>query len=518
MGEGNDFSELSETQRAQIARLEKLLSAPPADFAALSQALMEDKTLKEIRPPSPVEGAIVREESPSLIATRRLNEVLLIWNERQNDADIGSLILSWARTGKGVAYSHQITKIVVNYMRKAAYTEGSEKLRGFLEELTTIFLGVPSERARALEALPDINTDVSWAIEPMVAKYLAILKLMVGEPVLIFPAIEKAAELGLMERLRIHEWIEDSDFKTIPQEVIARLNLSPLVGDLAEFRVIPRSSGLYFPSNFPKEATLFDWVVVEIGKLSAEDQKPFLDFLKEKKTFGAEVMLALLSKEPKSRLAALLKERKNEISELSDERKKEMAAFVIPKLAKDGAEVRAFFEEALVDENEIELEKFKESLMPGEETSRTTRGNEPGEVFLRFYQQDAELALRALRVAQSAQEEGKAKVAMNSSTGRDLQESWVSDLLERIDRGINPPEQGRTGTKFYLKVLADEKLAPSLIVNSRLLTPEFIDAQDGRSGPRRAEGSLGLDRQSLSREPRQGVFFYRVHRALGMAF
>ena len=122
-------------------------------------------------------------------------------------------------------------------------------------------------------------------------KYLELLKLMVEEPVLIFSAIEKASEVGVMDRMSISNWIDKSDFRTRPEQVIARLDLSPLVSELADFQAFSRNSELIFPSNYPKEPTLFDWVVVEIRELDAAAQKPFLAYLERKKTFGAEMML-----------------------------------------------------------------------------------------------------------------------------------------------------------------------------------------------------------------------------------
>ena len=153
-----------------------------------------------------------------------------------------------------------------------------------------------------------------------------------------------------------------------------------------------------------------------------------------------------------------------------------MGTFVIPKLPTDAAEARAIFEEVMVKENFAQLQNFKKKLKTSETFSMRLE-NPLGDVFLRFYQQDPELALRALRAAQKAQDKGLRKVALFKSEGLRFRESIVSELLEKINPGMDPPQQGRTATEFYFRVLADEKLGPHLIVNERLLTPKFSNAK-----------------------------------------
>ena len=206
-------------------------------------------------------------------------------------------------------------------------------------------------------------------------------------------------------------------------------------------------------------------------------KKPFLDFLKEKKTFGADVMLALLSDQTGPELVALLKANAGKISKLSDDQKMELGVFVIPKLTTDVADVRELFEVVLANENEVQLQKFKESLEPREEDNAGFGEAGPGEVFLRFYQQDPELALRALRIVQSSQEAGNSMVALFAHQGNWFHESLISDLLEKLTYGVDRSQHGRSATEFYFRVLADEKLGPHLIVNERLLNPEFSEAK-----------------------------------------
>ncbi|MGJ8724479.1 MAG: hypothetical protein ACSHYB_07975 [Roseibacillus sp.] len=477
-GKRVELSELSEPIVAQIERLESLLQVKPADFAALSQALIEDATLKEVPIYYPSGGVGVTEGLTGAVATRRLHEVLLIWNARQNDAEIESLILSCAQKGKEDASSSDVAKGLVNYLRVVESAKGPDQVRDLLEQLTTIYLGPPPERAKALETLAPLNVICRLGVREYPAeRYLAVLKLMLKEPSLIFLALEKAAELDLLERMEIRDWIEDDDFRSKPEEVIARLGYSPLVENVEGFHAIFRSSGLSFASNFPKEQTLLEWVVAEIEKLDEVSQKPILSYLEEKKTFGAEVMVALLSEQSQSKVAEVLRKRADVISELSDEGKRRIATFVIPQLSQDAKDVRKFFEEVLVDENEVQLKVFKESLMPKDDDSRTRRENAPGEVFLRFYQQGPGLALLALREVQGVQEEGAGKVALFSGVSARVHESMASELLERINYGVYPPSEGRKETEFYLRVLADEQLGPHLILNPQLLTPRFSDAK-----------------------------------------
>ena len=271
----DDAFKLTEPVMARIKQLQQLLSVPAVEFTATAKVMLDEPAF------AVADELNVEPESDDAIAMRRFHDVLLIWNERQNDANIEHLVLrlvlvdtDWR--GDFVSIREAATKIVINYLRVVANSKKPAEVRDFLEEVTTIYLGLPAKRAKSLEALPDPGILVDWArVPPPAVQYLGMLNQLVNEPVLIFPALEKASELGLMGRMRIHDWIKASDFQTMPEQVIARLDLSPLVGELADFKPFSRSSGMYFPSNYPEELTLLDWVVAEIGKLNAADQKAF---------------------------------------------------------------------------------------------------------------------------------------------------------------------------------------------------------------------------------------------------
>lgn len=177
-----------------------------------------------------------------------------------------------------------------------------------------------------------------------------LLEEMVAKPALAFPALEKAEKLGILDRLPLYRWIPSESFQSKPDEIIELLDNSPMLGDVAHFRSFPRETGLQF-SSYPPSSTLLDWVLVELGKLDVKSKKPFLEYLKEKKSFGSEIILTTFKNDGGQSLAKLLNAHLAEIKALPDSRKKELATFVHARLPENNAGLRAVLAVALRDAN-----------------------------------------------------------------------------------------------------------------------------------------------------------------------
>ena len=116
----------------RLTRLHELFSGPAMDFPELSEVLTTDATLEE--PQNLAGGFGPMQVSEATIAMQRLSEVLLIWNERQHDADIEDVVVSCIEKGKGRVHSSQTAKVVVNYLRILADSKRQVEVKDFLEK------------------------------------------------------------------------------------------------------------------------------------------------------------------------------------------------------------------------------------------------------------------------------------------------------------------------------------------------------------------------------------------------
>ena len=455
---------------ARITLLAELLSANPDDFKEKSQAMVNDQNLKE----KVYQIYTARQENQATIAVRRTREIMQISRERSQPGENLEMVLNLVTSPEGIT-THSLAhfgEVFLDAMNTVAKEEGAARIDEILERLAMAYLGQPSERPQLIKTLPDPNFIISWAGVPPVVQYENLLQSMVEKPALASPALKKAEELGILNRMRLSRWFPSESFKNDPEKVIEQLNHSSMLGDIAKFRCYPRESGLQFHGGYPPSETLLDWVLAEIRKLDEQSQKPFLKFFEAKDSFGSKMILATFEKNSAQSLVKLLNIHLAEIKALPDSRRKEFAIFLNAKLPENATDIRNALASALQDTNSERLQKFKEKFLTNQYIFGLSSDSSLQSLFGLLYQDDPEKAIEALSLTVSLLPE---RILATSSQKERLlgrSSSVATKLLEGILLHALSND-GAKATEFYLRVLADERLQTSLIIDENMLSPRF---------------------------------------------
>lgn len=473
---GAEVSEFTPAIEARIIRLEELFVAKPDEYQEIALALVNDLSLQ--KKVYSFDSYFMKKGPPDS-EPKPIKEVLKISHERNLDGECLEMILNLATTKDGMvaASPAQVGGMFLDGMHTVAKEEGAARIDEILERLAIIYLGAPAERAKVIATLPDKGPIHCYVSTPAVVQYVDLLGKMVEKPALAFPALEKAEELGILDRMNLYLWIPSNAFENDPAAVIERLDYSPMLGDVARFRSFPRESELQFHNSFPSSSTLLDWVLVELGKLDAKSKKPFLDYFSAKKSFGAEIILATFADDGGHAVAQVLEAHLAEIKALPDSRKKELSTFVHARLPEKNAELRAVLATALRDANIERLLKFKESFLEKPDGTRSNDESPLRSLFKQLYQDDPARAIEALHLTvdlftESLPESPSRRERLVSRTS-----SAASQLLGSLywQAGNERLPERKKITEFHLRVLADERLQSSLVSEGQLLSPKFSE-------------------------------------------
>ena len=469
--DGTRIPELPKKISARIELLAVLLAAERGEFQMKSQALIKDSSLIETY----YLNYQLIEENQLAIAARRMQEVMKISLERNVGAEETlEMTLSLVTSEAGIEASSlaQFGEMFLDTLNAIAKEEGADRIDEILERLAMAYLGSPEERSNVRERLPAKNVTVCWAQVPPAVQYVELLNKMTTKPSLTFSAIKKAEALDILDRINLYRWLPNDDFKNNPKNIIERLDRSPMLGELVDFRCYPRETGLDFHQTYPPSPTLLDWVVAELTKLDTATKKPFLDYLAQKKSFGSKLVFALLNNDSSPALAKVLKAHLDEIKALPDSQKKELAVFVNPKLPESFEELRVTLAEALTDANDERLEMFKVAFLKNPASSSWLMETRLIDLFSQLCQDDPDKALEALRLTVDLHQEAIPEKPWEREKYLSRSSSVASELFKNL-LIKRTTDDGKKIAEFYLRALADNRIQSSLIVDERLLNPRF---------------------------------------------
>ena len=319
--EKKEFPKFTSLIDQRIALLEGLFAADSPQFKADSQALINDSSLTE----SIYSGYTSYQEQPSAVAARRTQEIMQISRERTQPAESFQGVLDLVMSKDGIESNAlaRLQESFLDQMNAIAKEEGPGRIRQILEELASTYLGPLAGRAEIIATLPDPNMRISWMSVPPVVQYVDLLQSMIAKSDLAFPALEKAEELKILDRIHWYHWSRNEPFKNRPDDLIALLDASPMTGDVAQFRSFPRLLGFEFSEGYPPRPTLLDWFLSEIEELDPKTRQLYLDHFKKKNTFGSQLIVATFDRDEGRSLSRIVEGHLDEIKALPEERKKE---------------------------------------------------------------------------------------------------------------------------------------------------------------------------------------------------
>ncbi len=407
--------------------------------------------------------------------TQRFSEVLKIWEIRDCDARIinGLVQLEKELVKKRYFSVPQSELSLIRFLDLTARHRAPGKVDEALEKLASVYLGPPDQRTEALKILPSEGEFVNWVPPPPV-RYVDLLKKMVFYPSLIFPAHRKATEIGMANRIITRSWIQRKDVENHPSLVIEKLKWSPLMEDLPDCRLLATASNEFMNLSYDREATIFGNLVKSIRELPPKQQKLYRDYFTSQKSFGVELMLAALAKNQGKALQDFLKSKLEVIRKQKEIFKQDLALFALPKLPKSGSGeieevISGTFPKANMARMEVLEQRVRnESVLD----SRSGRSN----ILALILRDDPDKAFEALQriVAIVEAREPIDDHERQAFVRRDF--SWLHDFLRDVRYFL---KSDRVFYKFYLRILADPKLAEGLFIDGLWLTPQF----SGGSGP-----------------------------------
>ncbi len=450
----------------RILLFKNLYAVEAEEFEALANQLVRDAHLIEAKAIGYWRG----EEDENEKAYRRTREVLKIAYERGELARRVENTMALFVADPSLGFDWLIDPFL-DQLDALVKSEGAVAVEAILERLAVAYMGSPEERVELIRSLPAQDVHYDYFVVPLVVKYVDFLNLMVRtegvdrvlvRPALVFPALRKAEELGVLDRMSFYSWCRSEVFQKTPHLALQYLAFSPFVGEVAQFRVYPYTTGIQLHRS---EKSVLDWILAEIQESDAEAKKIYLDYLKEEGAFGSRVILACLKGDGGKSLAKLLRSHTEEIQSLPEERRKELAFFVSERLLD---EKLPFLETAIVAAKEDRLEKFKKELIAPVSGSGSSFISQAEALFLDLYRSDQGKALEALRLAVKLERNHQIHPSLHGTPSNGLRSRSIVDELLGLHFLL---ETG--STEFYLKVLADKELSPSLIVSERLLNARF---------------------------------------------
>ena len=468
-------TDLTPEVTTRITHLEKLFASTPDEFKKDAQTLINDSNLKET-----IYYYQPHHEAPAAVTARRSKEIMQISQERNQPQEGFDLLLHLVTDADKIsAHSLSLTgEVFLDALNSIAKKESSAHIDEILEQIAIAYLGPIEERDQLISNLPDKNIRISWAGIPPVVQYDNFLRSMIGKSALTFPALKKAEELGILDRMSLYRWLPTQWFLNSPEKVIEYLDYSPMLAEVTLFRCYPLETGLQFQNTYPPSPTLLDRLIAELNKLDEKSKKPFLDYLIQKKSFGSKIILAIFEDDDGQSLVQVMSNHLDEITALPKPRKKELAAFIYPKLPKNESKIRNALTASLRDLNSERLQKFKEAFL--EKPSEMRFGSSASSLFSHLYQDDPDKAIAALRLTIDLLPEALALCESQAQKETLLNPSFSasSELLKSLQfLKTTAPNTGKELTEFYLRVLSDKSIQSSLIVNQRLLNPRFSSGE-----------------------------------------